>query len=120
MREALVVARSDYSEVIGLLRGVRKKIRYFETRLAVFLEVSFRTKNDQVFKFAILKIFIAETGGGMLSVQFGKQRLGIEGVHLAWTALHEQRDHTLCRGRKGRRFGREAGSTRGRCLMEKI
>src|SRR5262245_50818230 len=61
MRESLVITGADHRQIIGTLRGVRKKIRYFETRLAVLLEGSLRSQDHQILELAVLKILIPET-----------------------------------------------------------
>src|SRR5207237_5971961 len=68
VREALVKTGADDCDVIDSPGNIRKKVRDFEPGLTVPLESPLRAENDRRVKFAVLKIFVAEAGGGALAM----------------------------------------------------
>ena len=98
VRETFVVDGADDGEVVGALGGVRKQVGHFESGLAVLLECERGAEEDGILEAAVHEFGVSEAGGRMLAVEFRQQRLGIERVHVARSALHEQVDHALGAG----------------------
>jgi hypothetical protein len=116
MGKTFVIAGTDYRQVIGTRGSVREKIGHFETGLAMALELPRRAEHKGVLELAVLEVRVAETGRRMLAVQFVQQRFGIERIHLARAALHEQMNHALGRSRPRGTLRRERIDGLGGCV----
>jgi hypothetical protein len=89
-----------------VLPKVGEKIGDLETGLPVPLEFAARTHEFRLVDLDLRERVIAaqETCGNRLAVQSVKHGLGIEGIDLARTALHEEKNHALGLCRKMRRL----------------
>src|SRR5437588_7152547 len=104
MREPFVIAGADYRQIVSTLGGVRKQIRYFNAGLTVFLKRPSGRQKVSIPKLTILKVCVSKALGRMLAIQFAEQGLWVESVHVTRPALHEERDHALCRPWEVRRL----------------
>ena len=94
-------ARPDHRDVINALRGMRQPVADPRSRLAVLLPPAFRGQQR--------RLNLPHRGDDALVPrrerlprEFVELRLGVEAVHLAGTALHEEEDHALGPRRKQR------------------
>ena len=96
------------ADVVGVLVQVRHQVRHIHSRLAVPAPLAMRGQAERVV-FEELAVDLAEAGRERLAVELLQQRLGIEQVHLAGTARHEQEDATLRLRREMPRARGQAG-----------
>ena len=90
----VAVAGADDRDIVDALGEVREQVGDFDAALAVAFEGALGAEQSR-FVVDELILRFAELGRPLLAVELVQQRLGIEGVHVAWTAGQEQEDHRL-------------------------
>ena len=98
MRESLVEVGTHDGKLVSLRGHVREQVGHFQAGLPVALERPPGAQQRPLEKLAVLEVFVAKAVGRQLPVQLVQQRLGVERIHVARAALHEEVDHSLgCR-----------------------
>ena len=107
MVERVMVTRADDRQIVGTFLESRIRIRDRDPRLAAFSEVLGRPHHRGVHLRELQLQAIGDRRGQRLSVALAEQRLGVERIDMARTALHEQEDDMLRARRKLGRLRRE-------------
>ena len=115
-------ARADQRDVVGVPVQVRHQVRHVHARLAVLAPLAMAAQAERV-ALEELAVDLAEAGRQRLAVEPVQERLGVEQVHLARTAGHEQEDAALgLRGEMRRlrrqRVGRRPGGLAARRALQ--
>src|SRR6185503_2960801 len=92
------IHRADETDIIRDAARVRQQLRELHPALAELLEL---VRAAETIAFLLVEVNFQVAPGIRLAVVLCQQRLGIEQVHLAWSAMLEQADD-----RAGLRFGR--------------
>ena len=118
MDHAVGVARADQRDVVGVRVQVRHEVRHVHPRLAILAPLAVAAQAERV-ALEELAVNLAEAGRQRLRVEPVQERLGVEQVHLARAAGHEQENAALGLGREMARPGSQrAGRRAGRASRE--
>ena len=93
MGEAVVIHGPYDGQFTGVFGEVREEIRDLD--IAVAAEFSAGAEHGTFFESGELQANITEAGRHKLPVHFVEQGLGVEGVEVAGTAMHEEGDDAL-------------------------
>ncbi len=113
MDHAIGVAGSDQRDVVGVGVQVRHEVRHVHPRLPILAPLAVAAQAKRV-GLEELAVDLAEARRQRLRVEPVQERLGVEQVHLAGAAGHEQENAALGLGRQvarpgSQRTGRRAG-----------
>ena len=86
--------RPNHTQIIGMLGGLLEQIAHLQAALAIALEFKRRLPGRTRFSFG------RKVNRDFLAMPLRQRRLGIEGVNVRWTAIHEQMDDPLGLGPK--------------------
>ena len=113
---AIGIARSNQRDIVGVGVQVRHEVRHVHSRLPILAPLAVAAQAERV-GFEKLAVDLAEARRQRLRVEPVQERLGVEQVHLARAAGHEQKNAALGLGRQVARPGSQrTGGRRGPCV----
>ena len=112
VNHAVGVAGPQDRNAVGVRVHVRHQVRHVHARVAVLAPLAMTAQAKRVV-FEKLAVNLAEAGGQRLGVEPIQERLGVEQIHLARPAGHEQENAALGLGGHMARPGRQRPVERG-------
>jgi hypothetical protein len=106
--ERVPVTRPDQRDLVGLRSDAREQLRNLHAGLAVALELPRAAPHRRLGKIDAIGLQpFRHLGRDGFAAMFGQFGLGIERIHVAHAAVHEQVDHCFGVRRKMRRLRRQ-------------
>ena len=122
MDHAIGITRSDQRDIVGVSVQVRDQVRHVHSRLPILAPLAVAAQAERV-GLEKLAVNLAEAGRQRLRVEPVQERLGVEQIHLARAAGHEQENAALGLGRQdgpALASQRPGGSRRPRFATQQI